>query len=279
MRTPPNERLTSDIAAPPASRTASGSEEARAHQSRHGTSLPERRCILTGESAPRATLLRLAISPEGQVLPDPLAKAPGRGAWLGVGRSELEAAMAKGRLKGALMRAFKGGPLTISNDLPQQIEDALCKTLLDRFGLAKRHGIVVLGAERIAEQCRKGHVAALLHAADAREDGRRRLDQAWRVGRDAEGSGERGITLPLDRAALSVALGRDNVVHLGVNGSGADKAAAEPILTILARLLHYMGTAHEAPPPMPRTASAARHVTDNEHPIGTAPVAMRPTEG
>jgi hypothetical protein len=30
-----------------------------------------------------------------------------------------------------------------------------------------------------------------------------------------------GIILPLDRAALSVALGRDNVVHLGVTDAGA----------------------------------------------------------
>src|SRR5690606_27644996 len=84
MRTPNNERLTSDIA------DAAGA----------GKSAPERRCILSGEHGARDALIRLAISPDGLVLPDPLAKAPGRGAWIGVTRAVLEEAMAKGRLRG-----------------------------------------------------------------------------------------------------------------------------------------------------------------------------------
>ena len=34
---------------------------------------PERRCILSGRTAPRDALVRLAVSPEGEVLPDALA--------------------------------------------------------------------------------------------------------------------------------------------------------------------------------------------------------------
>ena len=231
MRTPNNERLSPDIADMPEGRSNSGP----------GKSCPERRCILTGDTAPRDTLVRLAISPDGLVLPDPAAKAPGRGAWIGVARAELEEALAKGKLRGALARAFKGAPLTIPEDLPQLVEDALRKQFLDRLGLEMRSGNIILGSDRITEQARMGRVALLLHARDAREDGRKKLDQAWRVGRDAEGSGERGMTLPLDRAALSVALGRENVVHLGVNGRRAEDAAAERILPILARLSHYIG--------------------------------------
>lgn len=205
----------------------------------------ERRCILSGETAPRDALVRLAISPDGLVLPDALAKAPGRGAWIGVSRAELESAMAKGRLRGALARAFKGAALNVPDDLPQRIEEGLRKLLLDRLGLAMRSGVLVLGSDRIAEQARMGRIGLLLHAADAKDDGRKKLDQAWRVGREAEGSGERGITLPLDRAALSVALGRENVVHMGVSGRGGDAGAAERITSVLARLLHYTGV--EAP--------------------------------
>ena len=61
MRTPPNERLTSDIAGTPKARKASE---------------PERRCILSGETAPRETLVRLAVSPAGLVLPDAHEKRP-----------------------------------------------------------------------------------------------------------------------------------------------------------------------------------------------------------
>ena len=223
MRTPNNERLTPDIA-----------EAVRAEKS-----APERRCILSGEHGARDALVRLAISPEGLVLPDPLARAPGRGAWVGATRAELEQAVAKGKLRGALARAFKGAPLNVPEDLPQKIDDALVRVLLDRLGLEMRTGKLILGSDRIAEHARSGRVALLLHAADASEDGAKKLDQAWRVGREAEGTGERGIRLPLDRAALSVALGRDNVVHLAL----ADDAAAERIVSILARLLHFRGPA------------------------------------
>ena len=80
--------------------------------------MSERRCILTGERAAPEHLVRLAISPEGIVMPDVRAKAPGRGAWLGVSRAELEQAIANGKLKGALARAFKGGAIVIPTDLP-----------------------------------------------------------------------------------------------------------------------------------------------------------------
>ncbi|MEO0056793.1 MAG: hypothetical protein RIT17_229, partial [Pseudomonadota bacterium] len=80
----------------------------------------------------------------------------------------------------------------------------------------------------------------LLHASDSSEDGRRKLDQAWRVGREVEGSGERGQVLPLDRTALSVALGRDNVVHLGVAGHAGDMRAADRVLQAVSRLSRFV---------------------------------------
>ena len=225
MRTPNNEPLGSDIAEARDSRKVA----------------PERKCILSGEHGGRDTLVRLAISPDGLVLPDVNAKAPGRGAWLGVPRAGLETALAKGKLKGALARAFKGAALTLPEDLPQRIEDALRRALLDRLGLEMRAGHLILGSERIAEHARGGAVELLLHASDASADGSRKLDQAWRVGSDAEGSGKTGTVLPLDRAALSVAMGRDNVVHMAL----ADPAAAARVSLALERLMHFLG----GPPP------------------------------
>ncbi len=234
MRTPPNERLTPDIANAPKSwkaDQASGSE---------------RRCILSGEITSREDLVRLAISPDGEVLPDPGAKAPGRGAWIAPDRAALESAIASGQLKGALARAFKGGPkesgLSYSDELPDQILAALTRHTLDRLGLEHRAGKVVLGSSRIEEQARTGRIAMLLHASDSSEDGRKRLDQAWRVGRDAEGSGERGTVLPLDRAALSVALGRENVVHLGISGHAGDLRAANRVGQAISRLSNFVGS-------------------------------------
>ena len=225
MRTPPNERLTPDIADAPRPRKSE----------------PERRCVLTGQTGPRAALVRLAASPDGLVLPDVQEKAPGRGAWITASRVTLEEAQGNGRLKAGLARAYKTGELIVPEDLPQKVEDALTRVFLDRLGLEMRVGALILGTQRIAETARAGGVSLLLHAADASEDGRKKLDQAWRVGRETEGSGERGITLPLDRNALSVALGRDNVVHLAIAGSRAGDAAAARVLMPLTRLMHFMG--------------------------------------
>ena len=198
---------------------------------------PERRCILTGSHGSRDELIRLAISPDGDVLPDALARAPGRGAWIGVSRGELETALAKGKLKGALARAYKGAALTIPADLPRRIEAALTRAFTDRLGLEMKSGKLLVGSDRIAENARMGKVRWLAHAADAGQDGSRKLDQAWRVGEDEEGSGKQGITLPLDRATLSVALGRDNVVHMALT----DRSAAERLAIPLQRLLRYLG--------------------------------------
>ena len=234
MRTPPNERVSPDIAETQPSRD-SGSE---------------RRCVLSGLSGPRDEFIRLAISPAGEVLPDPAAKAPGRGAWIAPDKAALEAAVSDGHLKRALMRAFKGGgegnSLSYSDDLPDKIQAALIRSLTDRLGLELRGGNIVVGSNRIGEQARQGRIALLLHASDASEDGRKKLDQAWRVGREAEGSGERGLVLPLDRAALSVALGRENVVHLGVSdandGRESPSRASFRVGQAVQRLSRFLGS-------------------------------------
>jgi predicted RNA-binding protein YlxR (DUF448 family) len=203
---------------------------------------PERRCVLTGRNDARDALVRLALSPDGEVLPDALAKAPGRGAWIGVDRAELEQAIAGGKLKAALSRAFKTGAVTIPADLPERLEAALKRAFLDRLGLELRAGRLILGSDRIEGEARLGRIAALYHAADASDDGARKLDQAWRVGSEAEGTALAGVRLPLDRAALSVALGRGNVVHLAL----ADPASAERVGLPLQRLANFLGAAPAA---------------------------------
>ena len=220
MRTPHNEQVGSDIPADPAERT----------------------CVLSGRKGARDALIRLAVSPANElgvceVFPDALAKAEGRGAWLGVARPELESAIARGKFAGAMKRAFKGAPIAVADDLPEKIEAALRRAFTDRLGLELRSGRLLMGSDRIADNARAGKVAWLAHAADASDDGSRKLDQAWRVGSEAEGSGLAGVRLPLDRAALSVALGRDNVVHLALT----DAAAAARLAVPLGRLLRFLG--------------------------------------
>lgn len=215
--------------------------ETPAPPSRKSGGEAERTCILSGRKGSRDELIRLALGPDGQVAPDIRAKAPGRGAWIGVDRATLEQAIAKGRLTKALSRAFKTA-VTVPADLADQIERALERATLDRLGLEARAGALVTGTERIIDQARKGSVELLLHARDAANDGTRKLDQALRVGLGMEGSGETGLVIPATRAILSMALGRENVVHLALIAP----AAAARVSQALGRWRGYIGR-DEAP--------------------------------
>src|SRR4051794_5984651 len=143
--------------------------------------VPERTCVLTRRKADKSELIRLALSPDGEVAPDVRARAPGRGAWIGVNRAELDAANAKGKLKAALQRAFKTNDLRVADDLGERTLQALRQATLDRLGMEARASNLINGSEKIEAAARGGKVHLLIHAADASEDGRRRLDQAWRV--------------------------------------------------------------------------------------------------
>src|SRR3954463_5119695 len=107
--------------------------------------VPERKCILSGGHDARDNLVRLALGPDGEILPDVRAKAPGRGAWIGVDRETLEAARANGKLRGALARAFKRGDRRIPDDLAERTEAALRQAALDRLGLEARAGTLLSG--------------------------------------------------------------------------------------------------------------------------------------
>lgn len=199
---------------------------------REGTS-PERTCILTRAKGSRDDFIRLALGPDGNIAPDVRARAPGRGAWIAVGRAELDTANAKGQLKAALQRAFKSQALSVPADLGALTEAALRQTALDRLGMEARSGKLINGTDKVETAARAGRVYLLIHAADAGEDGCRKLDQAWRVG----GGQERGVIFPEPRLILSVALGRENVVHVAL----IDSAAAARVAHALARWRNFTG--------------------------------------
>ena len=199
---------------------------------------PERRCILSGEIRARDDLIRLALSPDGTVLPDVRGKAPGRGAWVSPDGEAFQIAAASGALKNALARAFKTSGFTIPPDLSDRTSEALARNALDRLGLESRAGTVMAGSEKLRDAARAGRIHLLLHAADAAEDGRRKLDQAWRVGMDAEGSDMRGLVIPANRTMLSGALGRENAVHIAI----VDERAAKRVSGAISRWMKFSGS-------------------------------------
>ena len=222
MRNPRNERLSHQARTP---------AKAGGQSNKDPVHSPERTCVLTRRKATRDDLIRLALGPDGTVAPDIRARAPGRGAWISVSCAELEAAAANGTLKGALQRAFKTGNVAVPAGIADATAQALRQATLDRLGMEARAGNLVNGSERVEAAARSGKVHLLLHAEDAGEDGRKALDQAQRVGARVGGGGPRGVIIPVSRTILSLALGRENVVHAAL----IEPAAAARVLHALSR--------------------------------------------
>ncbi|WP_022679249.1 DUF448 domain-containing protein [Sandarakinorhabdus limnophila] len=202
-----------------------------------GKDSSERRCILSGESAPRTGLIRLALGPDGQVAADWSERLPGRGAWITADKALFDSVAAKGRLRGALARAFKANSFTLPDDLADRITATLQQRMLNRLGLEKRAGTLILGGDRVREALAKGKVFAVLHAGDARPDGSDRIDGMARAVGESLGEDIPHRRVPIARDALSAALGRDNVVHMAL----LDQGAATRVLADLDRLTGFCG--------------------------------------
>ncbi|MEQ8345505.1 MAG: RNA-binding protein [Sneathiellaceae bacterium] len=174
---------------------------------------PERRCIVTGERSDPAGLLRFVAGPEGQVVPDMDGDLPGRGLWVTARRSVVAEAVRRN----AFSRAARE-KLAAPADLPDLVAALLRRRALSRLGLAQRGGAVVAGADKVRDWIVKGRAGVLVQASDGAADGRRRLAHLAQA-------------LPLVALyagqELSLALGRENVVHAAIAAGGAAKRALQ----------------------------------------------------
>ena len=182
--------------------------EERDIPSRSSGASRERRCIVTGEVLPEARLLRFVLAPDGQVVPDVEAKLPGRGLWVRADRTIIAQAVAK-RL---FARAAKA-PAAADGGLPERAEARLVERILAHLGLARRAGELVLGSDRVDKALRSANPPVLIiEAVEAARDGRRKLQAA------ATARGHVPFVIgALTNAELSLALGRENVVHAALN--------------------------------------------------------------
>jgi hypothetical protein len=130
-----------------------------------------------------------------------------------------------------------------------------------------RSGNLATGFDRIETAARTGKVHLLIHAADAGADGRKALDQSWRVGGGPSTSlgtsGGEGLIFPEPRTILSMALGRENVVHVALT----DPAAAARVRHALARWRAFTGPecGPEGGEPALRTNSAEEDLTKEQN--------------
>lgn len=163
-------------------------------------SSPERSCIVTRVSKPKAELIRFVIGPNATLVPDLASKLPGRGIYVCASRLAVAEAIAKK----AFTRAAKT-QVKVPEGFIATLEALMARRVADSLSLARKAGQVVTGFEKVEAAITKGEVEALLHASDAGEDGLKKLNHYH------------GPTFHfLPRETLSTILARENAVHAAV---------------------------------------------------------------
>ena len=167
----------------------------------------ERHCALTRTLKPVDDMIRFVVGPGDEAVPDIKRKLPGRGIWITASRAALDDAVKRG----VFARGFKRN-VRVAADLPAVTEHLLEQSALDALAIAGKAGQVVGGFAKVEAAIGRDDLKALIHAADAGTDGKRKLDAALQR-KNPEKSREIAIIGGLTGAQLDLALNRPNVVH------------------------------------------------------------------
>lgn len=184
----------------------------------------ERMCIVTKEVMDEAQLIRFVRGPDGSAVPDLNRKLPGRGVWVGLKRTRVAEAVKR--------RAFSRGlgeGTVAREDLPDQIGGLLRKAALAYISLAKKAGGAVAGAAKVEEMLAAGRARLVIHAVEAAQNGRQKIDALSRPGVETLGF--------FTSNELDLAFGRTNVIHAAVAKGGL----AEKLLQAVHRIEAYEG--------------------------------------
>jgi uncharacterized protein len=181
----------------------------------------QRLCIATREVRPVGALIRFVVGPDGAVVPDLRRRLPGRGVWVTARR----AAVAEAVRRHLFSRGFKS-QVTVSPELPDELERLLEQSALNALSIARKAGLVIHGFAKVEAAVAAAAVAALIRAKDAGADGGRKLAHAFlrRPGAPARPEAEGKIVEAFTSAQLDLALGRLNVVHAALLAGRASEA-------------------------------------------------------
>jgi hypothetical protein len=190
----------------------------------------ERTCIVSREVLPADALIRFVVAPDGAVVPDLRRRLPGRGVWV-TATAQKVAEAEKRRL---ITRGLDGGA-HLAPGLAARVDRLLADAALSALSLARKAGNFVSGFAKVEAALTEGRAVALLHAADAGDDGVAKLAAvATRV------AGDRAKP-PVFRCflgeELDLALGLPNVVHAALLAGPAGGNA----LVRVGELVRYRG--------------------------------------
>ena len=163
--------------------------------------------MATGDVKDEASLVRIALAPDGSVVPDLAARLPGRGAWVSADRASVERAVARK----AFNRAF-GAPVTVPADLAGTIEAQLVQRALNLMGLARRAGEFAAGQDAVRLALKAARPAWRIEASDGASDGRSKIDRLARAA-----WGDIPVAGCFSAEEIGQALGRGPVVHAAMS--------------------------------------------------------------
>jgi predicted RNA-binding protein YlxR (DUF448 family) len=167
----------------------------------------ERQCAVTRLRLASDQLLRFALDPDGNAVPDMKAKLPGRGVWITCTREVLDKAISTH----VFDRGFRQSVKT-SSDLVDRVTGLLERDTQQRLSMANKAGLVVSGFDKVSKVLKSDEIEYLVHASDASPDGCRKLDGQLKV---IENRTKTAVLIlrGLNAEQLSLALGRPNVIH------------------------------------------------------------------
>ncbi len=174
---------------------------------------PERKCIATGEVLPKAGLIRFCLGPDDMVVPDILARLPGRGFYVSADRAAID----KAAKKGLFARAAKQ-PVKVPEELADLVESLMLRRVIDLISLARKASGAVMGYEKVKEWLQKDKVRVLIQASNGSERGKTKLRAP-----DGEGSFIGFLTAE----EMGLAFGRERAIHAALGAGGLTTRVVE----------------------------------------------------
>lgn len=174
---------------------------------------PERKCIVSGESQPKAGLVRFCIGPDNMVVPDILGRLPGRGIYVAADR----AAITKAATKGLFSRAARQ-PVKAPDGLADLVEALLARRVVDLISMCRKANAAVMGYEKVKDWLSSSKARVLVQASDGSERGKTKL-------RPPEGEG--GFIGLLTAGEMGLAFGRERAIHAALGAGGLTHRVVE----------------------------------------------------
>jgi hypothetical protein len=167
---------------------------------------PERKCIATGESQPKAGLIRFCVGPDGMVVPDVMGKLPGRGFYVTADQDLIAKAVKKNLFSRAASQ-----PVKVPDGLPELVERLVTQRVIDMLSLARKAGDAVMGYEKVKDWLAKGTAVTLIQASDGSERGKTKLHAP---------EGKNGFIGVLTAGEIGLAFGRERAIHAALAAGG-----------------------------------------------------------